>query len=103
MGNEGWCEWVGANMGKKEVEKHLATIEGSRKEEVYIAAKDIDQEPTCAWCGAEMPYVEFNERSPTTDYIVHVLPGEDEHTPSGRVVYCSSGCFVSQRQEILSG
>lgn len=89
-------------MGKKEVEEHLEASGGKHNESTRITPDDLDQELTCAWCGAEMPYIDYNERTPTTDYVVHVLPGEDEHTPAGRVVYCSSGCFVRQRQEILS-
>lgn len=89
-------------MGKKEVEEYLQQWQKEHADITHITADDINQDSACAWCGTEMPYVEFNDRTPATDYIIHVLPGEDEYTPTSKALYCSSNCFINQQQELLS-
>jgi hypothetical protein len=88
-------------MGKKEVIEHIES-QNPRSKEQFVAADDLDTTPECAYCEAEMPYVDFNEHSPSADYVIHVVPGEDEYTEPDKVLYCSTRCLVKQRESLIS-
>jgi len=88
-------------MGKKEIIDHIESQEEGRSRKC-LTADDLDTTPECAFCEAEMPYADFNEHSPSADYIVHVVPGEDEYTEPDKILYCSTQCLVKKRKSLIS-
>lgn len=61
-----------------------------------ISGDDIEAPPKCHSCGKQMPDAEYNDDAPESDYLVHVLPGEDDATPTGKDFYCGVSCFVKE-------
>ncbi|WP_423745127.1 hypothetical protein V5735_03620 (plasmid) [Haladaptatus sp. SPP-AMP-3] len=87
-------------MSKKDVVEYMEAYSSDENQQV-VTAEDLDTTPECAHCKAKMPYADFNEHSPTSDYIIHVLPGEDEHTEPAKILYCSTRCLIQQREKML--
>lgn len=83
-------------MGEPDIED---AIEEQLKDEITLTEDEFKSPPDCRHCNRELDYETFNETSPQTDYIVHVIPGADQHTPSKRVKYCDVSCFVSEMRQ----
>lgn len=87
-------------MAKQEIREHIEEESGCTtiKDE-----SDLDTGNYCANCGKELPYEEYNQHTPQTDFITHTIPGEGPHTPPAKKVYCSTGCFVAELQDLYGG
>ena len=75
-------------------------VEERIEEQTRTTDIDVKNDRECSTCGTVMPYEEFNEHSPQTDYVVHHVPGQDMFTDSAKKVYCSTSCFVTELQEL---
>lgn len=82
---------MGMNELTEEIEKSLQELD-------TVEADDIDTSPECAHCGKEMPYEDYNDKSPQDDYISHVIPGENEHAAPMILLYCDVSCFMKEIQ-----
>lgn len=83
-------------MGKKELS---TDIQSRIDQEKTISKEDIDTEPECNYCGAEMPYEIYNKTSPQSDYICHYIPGADEYSSTEEILYCDISCFMAEMKK----
>ena len=80
-------------MGKQEISK---AIENQLQEDTVISEEVVQSPKRCHHCGKEMDYETYNETSPQSDFIIHVLPGVDQYTPPRLVMYCDVSCFMNE-------
>jgi hypothetical protein len=83
-------------MGKRHLESE---IEEELESTEVVSANEIQETPKCDYCGKDMPYEIYNETSPQTDYVCHVLPGTDEYTETRKALYCDISCFMSEMKK----
>lgn len=84
-------------MSKKDIVEHIEEESGKSTTEVEF---DLEKANQCANCGKTLPYEEYNQHSPQTDFVIHAVPGGDPHTPPAKKVYCSTGCFVTELKDL---
>lgn len=84
----------GIIVAEEDVVEYLQSNEDM--ERAVITGDDIEAPPACVSCDRQMPDAEYNDNAPESDYIVHVLPGEDDTTPAGKDYYCGVGCFLEE-------
>lgn len=84
-------------MAKQEIVEHIEKESGGTAIE---NESDLETTNHCANCGKELPYEEYNQHSPQTDFVTHTVPGDGPHTPPIKKVYCSTGCFVTELKDL---
>lgn len=83
-------------MGRKEL---IEAIEDRAKESSIVSADDLDTMNRCTYCGAAMPYEDYNEHDPQMDYVCRILPTGGETSPPEKLLYCSVRCLSKHTEE----
>jgi len=80
-------------------ERLTEEIERRIEESDTISADDLNVEQRCEYCDTPMPYEHYNERSPQVDYVCHIVPTADEHSPPQKHLYCTPTCLTEDLRE----
>jgi hypothetical protein len=84
-------------MGKDDlIDEIERRIEGSET----LSAEDLDVEQRCRYCETPMPYEGYNEHTPSSDYVIHIMPTERDRTPPDKRIYCSPRCLIKHTCEM---
>lgn len=70
-----------------------------RIDESELSAEDLDVEQRCRYCEAPMPYEGYNEHTPSSDYVIHIIPTEGDRTPPEKRPYCTPRCLIKDVRE----
>lgn len=84
-------------MGKDDLIDEIGRrIEGSET----LSAEDLDVEQRCRYCETPLPYEDYNEHTPSADYVYHIMPTAGEHTPAEKRIYCTPDCLIKDVHEM---
>ena len=66
---------------------------------ITVSDNKIQDMKECEFCDEVMSYEDYNEDSPSTDYICHILPSSEDKAPR-KVFYCDVDCFIKSLREM---
>lgn len=71
-----------------------------RMEESELSAEDLDVEQRCRHCEVPMPYEDYNEHTPSADYVIHIMPTAGDRGQPEKRLYCTPRCLIKDVREM---